>query len=73
MMRAISSIRRIEKTHKTLRVLVVACLLQSTCRDAAVADLVKHRFARADTDHDGTLDAREFQTPAGQELLKLVC
>jgi len=35
-------------------------------------DLVKHRFARANTDHDGTLDARELQAPAGQELLKLV-
>jgi hypothetical protein len=35
-------------------------------------DLVKHRFARANTDHDGTLDARELEKPAGQELLKLV-
>jgi hypothetical protein len=35
-------------------------------------DLVKHRFARANTDHDGTLDARELEAPAGQELLKLV-
>jgi hypothetical protein len=46
-------------------------------RDATIGvdewlDLVKHRFSRANIDHDGTLDARELAAPDGQELLKLV-
>ena len=35
-------------------------------------DLVKHRFYAANVDHDGSLDARELQMPAGQALLRLV-
>lgn len=35
-------------------------------------DLVKHRFYRANVDHDGTLDLRELRSPQGEALLKLV-
>jgi hypothetical protein len=35
----------------------------------AVAEM---RFNAADTDHDGTLDAKELRSPAGRNLLRLV-
>jgi hypothetical protein len=34
--------------------------------------LTTHEFDVANPDHDGTLDARELEAPAGQELLKLL-
>jgi hypothetical protein len=34
--------------------------------------LVDQKFKAADTDNEGTLDAKELDSPAGQELLKLI-
>jgi hypothetical protein len=34
--------------------------------------VVEQRFAAADPDHDGTLDAKELRSPAGQALLRLL-
>jgi hypothetical protein len=34
--------------------------------------LIERWFRAADRDHDGTLDAAEFRTPAGRALLRLL-
>lgn len=34
--------------------------------------LVKARFKAANPDDDGTIDLKELESPAGQELLKLI-
>jgi hypothetical protein len=34
--------------------------------------VVKQKFESANPDNDGTVDLKELESPAGQELLKLI-
>jgi Ca2+-binding EF-hand superfamily protein len=43
-----------------------------TVDKAEWAALVEQHFKAADRDHDGTLDAKELESPEGKQLLKML-